>query len=76
MKTQPHYKQLDCQERETIALGVETGLSMRAIARMLGRPPSAISREIDRNSGGGVRPNGFVVTAFIDGEKTVRRFTQ
>ena len=26
-----HYKQLDYQERETIALGIETGLSMRAM---------------------------------------------
>lgn len=52
MKTPTHYKQLDYQERETIALGIETGLSVRAIARMLGRPASSISREIERNSGG------------------------
>lgn len=52
MKNPTRYKQIDYQERETIALGVETGLSMRAIARMLGRPASAISREIERNAGG------------------------
>lgn len=52
MKTPTQYKQIDYQERETIALGIETGLGMRAIARMLGRPASAISREIGRNSGG------------------------
>jgi IS30 family transposase len=52
MKPQTPYKQIDYQERETIALGIETGLSMRAIGRMLSRPPSAISREIKRNAPG------------------------
>lgn len=45
MNPQTHYKQLDYQERETIALGIETGLGMRAIGRMLGRPASAISHQ-------------------------------
>jgi IS30 family transposase len=52
MKLQIHYQQIDYQERETIAFGVETGLSIRAIARMLSRTASTISREIERNSGG------------------------
>ncbi|MDD2881087.1 MAG: IS30 family transposase [Rhodoferax sp.] len=52
MKLQNHYRQIDYQERETISLGVETGLSIRAIARMLSRAPSSISREIERNAGG------------------------
>jgi len=52
MKLQSHYQQIDYQERETIALGVESGLSIRAIARMLNRAASSISREIERNAGG------------------------
>ncbi len=42
-----HHKQIDDQERETFALGTETGLGLSAIGRMLGRPASAISREIE-----------------------------
>ncbi len=52
MQTQTHYQQMDYQERETISLGIETGLSIRAIARMLNRAPSSISREIRRNAPG------------------------
>jgi IS30 family transposase len=52
MKTQNNYQQIDYQERQTIALGLETGLSIRAIARMLNRAASTISREIERNAGG------------------------
>lgn len=52
MKTQTQYKQIDYQERETIAHGVESGLSMRAIGRMLSRAPSSITREIERNAPG------------------------
>jgi len=52
MKTQPHYKQIDYRQRETIAIGVQQGLSIRAIARMLGRAPSSISRELVRNQPG------------------------
>jgi hypothetical protein len=46
-----HYKQLDYQERETIAHGIENGLGMRATACLVVQA-SAISREIERNSGG------------------------
>ena len=46
------YKQLDYQERQTIAISREQGLGIRAIARILNRSPSTISREIERNRGG------------------------
>ena len=49
METEKHYKQLDYQDRLAIALGKEQGLSIRAIARMLGRAASSISRELCRN---------------------------
>jgi transposase, IS30 family len=52
MNKLPHYTQLSYRDRQTIALGQEQGLSMRAIARMLNRPPSTISRELDRNQPG------------------------
>jgi IS30 family transposase len=45
------YKQLAIEERSTIQVGVEQGLSKRAIARLLKRPPSAVTREIARNGG-------------------------
>lgn len=49
METKKHYKQLDYQDRLGIALGKEQGLSIRAIARILGRSASTISRELCRN---------------------------
>ena len=52
MKTQPHYTQIDYRKRETIAIGLQQGLSIRAIARKLGRAPSSISRELVRNQPG------------------------
>jgi len=52
MQTQPHYKQLDYRQRETIAIGLQQGLSIRAIARMLKRAASTISRELARNQPG------------------------
>jgi IS30 family transposase len=52
MNTTSSYQQLDYQQRQTIAIGLEKGLSIRAIARILNRAPSSISREIARNSGG------------------------
>jgi IS30 family transposase len=52
MKPKTHFKQIDAQERIVINLGLEQGLSMRAIARMLNRPACTVSREIQRNSGG------------------------
>jgi transposase, IS30 family len=55
MKSKPQYSQLDYQDRQTIAISLEQGLSMRAIGRILNRSAATISREIARNSGG----NGY-----------------
>ena len=52
MKTQSRYTQLDYQERQTIAIARQQGLSIRAIARVLNRSASTISREITRNASG------------------------
>lgn len=43
------YKHLSVEERELIQLRLWEKKSIRAIARELGRPPSSISREINRN---------------------------
>jgi transposase, IS30 family len=45
------YKQLMTEERSVIAVGLEQGLSRRAIARLLKRPVCTVSREINRNAG-------------------------
>ncbi|MHC4857423.1 MAG: IS30 family transposase [Planctomycetota bacterium] len=42
---------LTLSEREEISRGIVGGLSLRTIARQLGRAPSTISREINRNGG-------------------------
>ena len=42
---------LSLSEREEISRGVASGLSIRQIARAVGRAPSTISREIQRNGG-------------------------
>lgn len=42
---------LTLAEREEISRGLSAGWSMREIARQLGRAPSTVSREIDRNGG-------------------------
>lgn len=52
MKTTRSYQQLDHQQRQTISISLEQGLSIRATARILNRTPSSISREISRNSAG------------------------
>jgi IS30 family transposase len=46
-------KPLTADEREQISRGIAEGLSGRAIARLLCRDPSVVSREIDRNGGRG-----------------------
>ncbi len=38
-------------ERETISRGIAAHQSTRSMARLLGRPPSTVSREISRNGG-------------------------
>ena len=42
---------LSLQEREEISRGLVCHLSLRTIASQLGRAPSTISREVNRNSG-------------------------
>jgi len=42
---------LSLAEREEISRGISSKLSLRAIARQLGRAPSTISREVRRNGG-------------------------
>ena len=42
---------LTTTEREEISRQLARGLSLRAISRMLGRPPSTLSREVARNGG-------------------------
>jgi len=42
------YQRITLTEREEISRGIASGLSMRKIARSLNRPPSTISREINR----------------------------
>ena len=42
---------LTLAEREEISRGVAAGQSLRTIAKMLGRTPSTISREVNRNGG-------------------------
>ena len=42
---------LTLSEREEISRGIATQLSMREIANQLGRSPSTVSREINRNGG-------------------------
>ena len=44
------YQELSIEERVTIQVGQLQGLSQRAIARMLNRSPSTISRELRRNA--------------------------
>ena len=42
---------LSLSEREEISRGIATGQSLRAIAVALNRPPSTLSREVNRNGG-------------------------
>lgn len=45
----PRYTRLSLQEREDLSIGLAQGLSLRAIASALGRSPSTLSREWQRN---------------------------
>jgi IS30 family transposase len=47
------WRALSLAEREEISRGVVTGRSLRSIAASLGRVPSTVSREINRNGGRG-----------------------
>ena len=46
-----HPKSLTLSEREEISRGLAQGMSIRAIAGMIGRAASTISREVRRNGG-------------------------
>jgi len=65
MKPETKYSQLDYEERQTISVGQEQGLSIRAIARMLKRSPSTISREIARNGGAGAYSCHYAQQRFV-----------
>ena len=43
------YRHLSAEERETLSLGLTHGHSLRTMARILGRAPSTVSREVARN---------------------------
>jgi IS30 family transposase len=45
------YRHIDLYERYVIRKSIENGKSLRAIAELLSRSPSSISRELKRNSG-------------------------
>jgi len=44
------YAHLSAEDRETVSLGLTQGESLRALARVLGRAPSTLSREYARNT--------------------------
>ncbi|MFC7432884.1 MULTISPECIES: IS30 family transposase [unclassified Agrococcus] len=44
-------QQLTLEQREEVTRGIAAGLSSRAIAALIGRAPSSVSREIARNGG-------------------------
>ena len=48
--TSPHYRQLQPEDRMTLASLLQQNYSIRAIARVLHRSPSTISRELRRNA--------------------------
>ena len=51
MRTTKQYHRLSTTEREEISRGLAQDHSISAIARRLDRPPSSISREVQRNAG-------------------------
>lgn len=68
MKKLQQYQQLQLQERIALSQLREQGLSIRAIARMLGRSPSTLSRELARNA-----PSGQYHCTFAQQRCTLRR---
>lgn len=54
------YQQLQPEDRITIASMRQQGCSMRAMSRTLQRSPSTISRELRRNTGGGLNYGSHV----------------
>ena len=56
--TRTSYRQLQAEERVTIASMKQRGHGLREIARTLGRDPGSVSRELRRNAG----PDGYAST--------------
>ena len=48
--TQRCYTHVSAEDRETVSLGLTQGESLRARARVLGRAPRSVSREVTRNA--------------------------
>ncbi len=46
-----NYNHLSHDERDKLAIGINQGRSLRSIARQLGRHPSTLKRELERNHG-------------------------
>ena len=46
------YQQLQSEQRNQIQRGLNEGLSMRAVAKQIGRSPSTVSREVRRGLAG------------------------
>ena len=44
------YTHLSAEDRETLSLGLTHGHSLRTMARVVGRAPSTVSRELGRNT--------------------------
>src|SRR3989338_4826721 len=51
MHNPTQYRRLTGSEREEVSRGLARGETLSAVARRLGRTPSAIAREVNRNSG-------------------------
>src|SRR5207249_9999676 len=65
---------LSFTEREEIAVGLARGSGVREIARRLGRAPSTISRELQRNAAiGSGRPEYRASTAQRHADRRARR---
>ena len=63
------YRHLSCEDRDQIAVLLVAGHNNTSIARILGRSPSTISRELKRNS----LQNGRYSTQIADGAYMHRR---
>ena len=48
--TKRYYTHLRAEDREALSLGLTQGTSLHALARVLGRAPSTLSREYARNT--------------------------
>ena len=64
------YEQIQETERHAIALGLQQKLSIRAIARALGRSPSTISRRFIAMQGAMATPAGLLISAAASGAFT------